>query len=67
MIALAFLFPAWRAPLLIFAAFISSTRIIVGAHYASDVVASAYIAFVVALVMRRWFERGGVTVRLQTT
>lgn len=64
MIALAWIFPRWRVTLFVVAVVVSSSRIIVGAHYASDVVAGAYVAFAVALVMRQWFEREGVRLSL---
>ena len=64
MIALAFIFPRLRFPLLLFAVVVSSSRVIVGAHYASDVIAGAFFAFAVALPMRRRFARDGVSIQL---
>ena len=64
MIALAYIFPRWRVPLLLFAVVVSSSRVIVGAHYASDVIAGAFFAFAVALPMRRRFEREGTSIQL---
>jgi membrane-associated phospholipid phosphatase len=64
MIALAWIFPRWRVPLLLFAVVVSSSRVIVGAHYASDVIAGAFFAFAVALPMRRRFERDGTRIKL---
>ena len=64
MIALAWIFPRYRIALLAFAVVVSSSRVIVGAHYASDVIAGAFCAFLVALPMRRRFERGSVSIQL---
>jgi membrane-associated phospholipid phosphatase len=64
MIALAWIFPRWRAPFFAVAVVVSASRVIIGVHYASDVVAGAFFAFAVAFIMRRWFERDGVPLAL---
>jgi membrane-associated phospholipid phosphatase len=64
MIALAWIFPRWRWSFVAVAAVVSSSRFVIGAHWASDVVAGAYFAFAVALPMRQWFERDGVSIDL---
>lgn len=54
--ALSFFFPRWRLPLFSFAAVVGLSRIIVGAHYLSDVMAGAYVGvmtvFALALFCR---------------
>lgn len=55
--ALTFFFPRWRLPLLSFAVVVCLSRIIVGAHYLSDVLAGAYVGlmtvFLLVLFCRR--------------
>ncbi len=65
MLCLSLLFPKGRAIFIPVAVMISASRVIIGAHYLSDVVASIFIAFAFTLLWRRWFERGGETVILQ--
>lgn len=64
MLSLAFIYPPLRPLFFLIAVMISASRIIIGAHYAGDVTAGIYIAVVAAVVWRRWFERGGVSVTL---
>ena len=55
--ALSFFFPRWRLPLFSLAAVVGLSRIIVGAHYLSDVMAGAYVGvmtvFALVLFCRR--------------
>lgn len=64
MLALCFLFPPLRIPFIIIATAIGASRVIVGAHYLSDVVASIFIAFATVLLWRSWFQRHGTLVTL---
>ncbi len=64
MLCLSLLFPKWRAPFLAVAATIGASRVIIGAHYLADVIASIYIAFAFTLLWRSWFEKDGISVRL---
>jgi membrane-associated phospholipid phosphatase len=59
MIALAWIFPPLRWPCFALAVAVSASRIIVGAHYLSDVFAGAYLAIAVAYLLREMFERRG--------
>jgi membrane-associated phospholipid phosphatase len=60
--ALSFFFPRWRIPLVVFAAVVGLSRIVVGAHYLSDVMAGAYVGlmtvFLLVLLCRRrgWLD-----------
>lgn len=56
MIAFSFLCPRLRVVFITFAAAVSSSRIILGRHYLSDVIAGAAISFVVAVLLKRWME-----------
>jgi undecaprenyl-diphosphatase len=59
--AAGFLFPRWRWPLMALAAVLAITRLAVGAHYLSDVLAGATIAILVTLGLRwLWSRRGWV-------
>lgn len=64
MLALSFLFPPLRIPFILIATTIGSSRVIVGAHYLSDVVASIFIAFATVLLWRSWFQKHGTSVTL---
>lgn len=63
--SLALVYPRWRLPLFGFAAVIGLSRIIVGAHYLSDVMAGAYVGimtvFLLVLLCRRrgWIDFPG--------
>ena len=65
--ALALFFPRWRLPLVGFAAIVGGSRIVVGAHYLSDVMAGAYVGlmtvFLLVLLCRRrgWMDFPGDT------
>lgn len=64
MLALSFLFPPLRPLFLVIAVTIALSRIVVGAHYLADVVASIFIAFATILLWQRWFTRDGTPVTL---
>jgi len=51
--ALAILFPRWRLLWYVLAILVSMSRVIVGAHYLSDVLAGAYVAVMTVLVLAR--------------
>lgn len=51
--ALAVLFPRWRVPLFAAAALVACSRVIIGSHYPSDVVAGATIGVAVVVLMHR--------------
>jgi membrane-associated phospholipid phosphatase len=55
LVAFGSLWPRWRAALLIYAGLISLSRIIVMAHFPSDVFAGAVVGTVGALMVRRYF------------
>ncbi|MEJ0063864.1 MAG: phosphatase PAP2 family protein [Alphaproteobacteria bacterium] len=59
-LAVSAIFPRWRAALLVFAGVVASTRVIVAAHYPSDMIAGIAFAVMVYLALtalfraRRW-------------
>ncbi len=55
LVAFGSLWPRWRTALLIYAALISLSRLVVIAHYPSDVFAGAVVGTVGALMVRRYF------------
>lgn len=59
-VAMAFLLPRWRYPLLIGGAAIAVTRIGVEAHYLSDIIAGGAWGAWFALMCREWFARRGL-------
>jgi undecaprenyl-diphosphatase len=58
-IVLARLFPRWRGEFAAFAALIAFSRIVLDAHYLSDVVAGAAVGGIAALLALGWFRRRG--------
>jgi lipid A 4'-phosphatase len=46
-----------------FAALVSLSRAVIGAHYVSDVIAATFIAIAATAYLRHVFERGGVALR----
>lgn len=64
MLALSFIFPPLRPLVLVIAATIAMSRIVVGAHYLADVVTSVFIAFATVLLWQRWFTKDGTAVTL---
>jgi membrane-associated phospholipid phosphatase len=55
--ALAILFPRFGIPLFIIAAAVSATRIILTAHYLSDVIAGALVGILCTLAVKYLFDR----------
>jgi len=53
--ALGYFLPRWRLPLLAVAGLIGISRVVVGAHYPSDVLAGACIGVASAVLLRRLF------------
>jgi len=60
MMALGFIWPQGRALFWGFALVVASSRFITTVHYASDVIAGAFVAVAVAWTMQRYFERNGI-------
>ncbi len=54
--ALALIFPKWRPPLILFAAIVAASRVVIGAHYLGDVLVGAYIG-VITVYLVVWGER----------
>jgi len=54
-IAFGAIWPRLRPPLWLYAFVIMATRIIIGVHHPSDVIAGALVGIVGALLVRRWF------------
>lgn len=63
--AIGTLFPRARTVLLIYALLIAASRIVVRAHYPTDVAAGALVGIVGVLLVRRWFalQRLGFSIR----
>ena len=62
-VALGYFMPRLRWPLLFVALLVAMSRVIIGAHYPSDVLAGAAIGVGTALLMRRAFARRGIVFR----
>ncbi|MFG1478202.1 phosphatase PAP2 family protein [Xanthobacter sp. V4C-4] len=63
-VALAALFPRARGPLLALAAVVAATRVLLGAHYPSDVIAGAGVATLFVLWMVKLFAARRLVFRL---
>jgi undecaprenyl-diphosphatase len=63
-VAVGLLWPCLRAPMLVYALLIAVSRVVLNAHYVSDVVAGAIVGAVGALLVRDWFaaRRLGFTI-----
>jgi membrane-associated phospholipid phosphatase len=61
-VAVAFgtLWPRWRTVLWVYALLIAASRVVLTAHYPSDVLAAAVVGVVGALSVRRWFAMRGL-------
>ncbi len=55
LVAFGSLFPRWRTEILIYTGLIALSRMVVNAHYPSDVFAGALVGTVGALMVRRYF------------
>lgn len=62
-VAFGFLVPRWRAPLLLVAAVIALSRVIVRAHYPTDVFAGACLGAASAYLVARAFARRDIALR----
>ncbi|MCB2106236.1 MAG: phosphatase PAP2 family protein [Rhodobacteraceae bacterium] len=60
MVACGFIWPRWRAVFWSLAVLVGASRFIITVHYTADVIAGAYVAIVIALIMRNVFERNGI-------
>ena len=58
--AIAALWPKARVPMLIFAAIIAASRVVITAHFVSDVVAAAFVGAFGAIVVRNWYAARGL-------
>jgi membrane-associated phospholipid phosphatase len=54
-IAIGALWPKARAPMWIYAALIMASRVIIEAHYVSDVIAAGFVGAFGAILVRNWF------------
>ena len=57
LVAIGALWPRARAAMWIYAVFIAASRVVVNAHFPSDVIAGAIVGSVGALLVRNWFAR----------
>jgi undecaprenyl-diphosphatase len=62
-LALAYMLPRWRWALLSVAVLVAVSRVIISAHYPSDVLAGASIGLGTAILLRRAFALRGITFR----
>lgn len=58
-VAISLLAPRWRVPLILLGAVLALTRVVVGLHYLSDVIAGGVLAALVTLWLRDWLLRCG--------
>jgi membrane-associated phospholipid phosphatase len=65
MLALAVIYPPLRPVFLVTAALVSASRIIIGAHYASDVVGGVWLAVGAVMYWRYRFEKNGESLCLK--
>jgi undecaprenyl-diphosphatase len=63
-VALGYFLPRLRWALLTLAVLVAISRVVVGAHYASDVIAGAAIGWLSAVLVRRAFATRGIAFKL---
>jgi membrane-associated phospholipid phosphatase len=56
-IAVALVWPRLRWPMLVYAVIIATSRVVLDAHYLSDVIAGTFVGSIGALMVRDWFAR----------
>jgi undecaprenyl-diphosphatase len=59
-VAVAAVWPRARIPMLIYAAVIAASRVVITAHFISDVVAAAFVGAFGAVLVRNWFAARGL-------
>lgn len=59
-VAIAALWPKARIPMLIYAAIIALSRVVITAHFVSDVVAAAFVGSFGAILVRNWYASRGL-------
>ena len=59
-LAVSMIWPRYRAPTAVFAVLVAASRIIITAHYVSDVVMGAFLAFTIVPYVRLVFARSGI-------
>jgi membrane-associated phospholipid phosphatase len=64
MTALTLIHPRYNLLYVLIAVLVGSSRALTAIHYPSDVIMGAYIGFAVTLGLRRFFERGGRSLRV---
>ncbi|MDC9701761.1 MAG: phosphatase PAP2 family protein [Alphaproteobacteria bacterium] len=54
---LSLIFPSWRVPIMVIAFWLSFSRVAVGAHYPSDVIAGIFLGMICTMICARWMAR----------
>jgi membrane-associated phospholipid phosphatase len=67
MLSLAIIYPPLRPAFLAIAVLVSASRVVIGAHYLSDVMGGVWLAMIAVLYWRRRFESGGIPLRMPLT
>ena len=62
-VGVGFVAPRWRWPLLVLAGLVMASRVIIGAHYLSDVLAGAFLGYASAALVRRAFAARSICFR----
>ena len=66
MLALGFIYPPLRPLFILVALLVAASRVIITAHYLSDVIGGAFFGIAAVLLWRAWFEHAGPSVTLAT-
>ena len=59
-VAIAAIWPKARIPMLVYAAIIALSRVVITAHFVSDVVAAAFVGGFGAILVRNWYASRGL-------
>lgn len=65
MMALTFILPRYDAAWLVLAVLVSASRMITTVHYLSDVTFGSYLAIVMTILVKKWFDLRGIDVQVR--
>ena len=65
MVSLSLLYPRFTIPFVLFAALVAASRVLVAAHYVSDVLMGSYLGMILTLYLYTWFVKMGYLRRKQ--
>lgn len=65
MLSLLFIFPRYNIAYILLAVLVSASRAVTTVHYCSDVVMGSYLAIIITIWLRNYFETDGIPVEIK--